>query len=137
MSDERLDRIEQALERIERMSRQATERFDQIDQRFVQVDLRFEGMERSIDRLTQYVLDFRSEAAGRLQVIENRLDILTANVASVELRLAPISKSMFEAGSLATQMVRERMKQNDLGFDLGLRISKLEDMVTGRVKPAA
>jgi|HubBroStandDraft_6_1064221.scaffolds.fasta_scaffold2142100_1 hypothetical protein len=65
------------------------------------VNERFDRIDKSIDRLTQYVIDLREETTSRLQVIDSRLDFLSSTVASIDVRLPALTKATLEAGSLA------------------------------------
>jgi SMC interacting uncharacterized protein involved in chromosome segregation len=65
-------------------------------------DERFDRIDRSIEALTNYVLDLRQEAASRFQTIENRLDILSSTVANIDSRLPALTKAILDFGSLAT-----------------------------------
>jgi vacuolar-type H+-ATPase subunit I/STV1 len=82
-------------------------------------DERFDRIERSIETLTQYVLDFRQETASRFQTIETRLDVLSATVASIDSRFPSLTKAIFDFGALSSQLVREQSRQKE-------RVEKLE-----------
>ena len=94
-------------------------------------DERFDRIDRSIERLTRYVLDFRQEAAERLQVLEGRLEIVAITVANTETRFPPFTKGILDFGITSTNLLREQSKQRDSQSDL--RLAKLEEMVS---KPA-
>jgi len=47
-------------------------------------DERFDRVDGSLERPTQYILDMRQETAARLQAIDNRLDILSSTVSSLD-----------------------------------------------------
>jgi len=101
------------------------------------VNERFDRVDKSIERLTQYVIDLRDETTSRLQVIENRLDFLSLTVASIDSRLPALTKATLETGSLTSQLVREQARQKDSATDLASRVAKLEEKVSRFVDPAA
>lgn len=114
--EERFDRIDASLERL--------------SQRF---DARLDGLSDRLDGLT----DRLQEMISRLTVIENRLDILTATVGNIEARFPTITKAVFDAGALASQLVIEQSKQKASATDLASRVAKLEEAVAKLEKPAA
>ena len=70
-------------------------------------DERFDRVDSAIERLTQYILDFRQETATRLQAIDNRLDVLASTLASLDARQPALTKAILDFGSLAAQLLRE------------------------------
>jgi hypothetical protein len=64
----------------------ADERFDRIDRSIADLTGSVGTLARDVETLTRYVLDFRQEAAGRFQTIENRLDVVAATMASLDSR---------------------------------------------------
>ncbi len=56
-------------------------------------DERFDRVDASIERLTQYILDFRREAATRLQAMDNRFDVLASTLASLDARQPALKRS--------------------------------------------
>ena len=108
-----------------------------VNERFDRLDESIGRLAQSLDRLTQYVLDLREENTSPLQVIENRLDVLSLTVVSIDSRMPALTKAMLETGSLASQLVREQSRQRDSATDLASRVAKLEDKVSRFVDPAA
>jgi hypothetical protein len=84
------------------------ERFDRIDANMERLSERLDASVARIDatlaRLSEYILEFRQETAQRLEVIENRLDVLTATVANMDSRFPPITRAILDFGKLATQL---------------------------------
>jgi hypothetical protein len=114
--DERFDRIDAA---IERLSQRTNERFDS---------------------LTQYVLDFREETMNRLRLIESRLDLQAATLASIDSRdsrLPALTKAVLDSGTVSTQVILEQSRQKTYASDLASRVAKLEETIANLVKPAA
>jgi len=108
-----------------------------VNERFDRVDESIGRLSQSVDRLTQYVIDLREEPSSRLQVIDSRLDFLSSTVASIDVRLPALTKATLEAGSLASQLVREQSRQRDSATDLASRVANLEEKVSKFVDPAA
>jgi hypothetical protein len=88
----------------------ADERFDRIDANIERLSERIEAsvvrlgrLEDNLARLTQYVLDFRGETASRLEIIENRLDVVAANINNIEARFPTITKAILDFGKPTTQ----------------------------------
>ena len=100
-------------------------------------DERLDRIDRSIETLAQYVLDLRQEAASRFQNIDNRLDILSSTVASLDSRLPALTKAILDFGSLSAQLVREQSGQRETATTLLTRVATLEEMVSRLVQPAA
>jgi ABC-type transporter Mla subunit MlaD len=100
-------------------------------------DERFDRLEGAIERLTRYVLDFRQETAARLPTIENRLDVLSSTLASLDARQPALTKAILDFGSLATQLQREQSRLNDTVTDVSTRVAKLEEIVSTLIDPAA
>ena len=98
---------------------------------------RADRVARSIETLTQYVLDFRQETASRFQTIENRLDILSSTVANLESRFPALSKAILDFGTLSSHLMREQSRQKDTTISLAARVEKLEETVSRPVQPAA
>jgi hypothetical protein len=100
-------------------------------------DERFDRIDRSIETLTQYVLDLRQETATRLQTIDNRLDILSSTVANLDSRLPALTKAILDFGSLSAQLVREQSGQKNSASELLARVVKLEETVSKLIEHAA
>jgi ABC-type transporter Mla subunit MlaD len=107
------------------------------EERFDRVDSAIERLCGLHGTLTGYVLDFRQETATRLQTIDNRLDILSSTLASLDSRHPALTKAILDFGSLATQLQREQSRQKDTVTDLSTRVAKLEDVVPKLIDPAA
>ena len=100
-------------------------------------DERFDRVDSAIERLTQYILDFRQETATRLQAIDNRLDVLASTLASRDARQPALTKAILDFGSLAAQLLREQAGLKDAVTDVSTRVAKLEEIVPKLVDPAA
>lgn len=96
-TDERLDEVMSSLKAIEshleRTEKTTAERFAAIDSR--------------LDRIDAYLLQFRSEVISRLDVIDNRLDTLSSVLATIDLRLPPLTKALLDFGSVAARLTRD------------------------------
>jgi hypothetical protein len=80
------------------------ERFDRIGASLARVDVSVAGIDASTERLSQILMEFREDTARRFRVIDNRLSILTATVANVEIRFAELEKAILEFGKIAEQI---------------------------------
>lgn len=100
-------------------------------------DERFDRIDAHMERMSAYIQDFRSEAIDRLAVIENRLDGLSATVANIDARFPALTKLMLDAGSFATQQVKEQARLKASDADLASRVAKLEETVAKLLNPAA
>jgi archaellum component FlaC len=108
----------------------ADERFDRIDDSFQRID-------DSFQRLTRYIMEFREEATQRFQVIDHRLEMLSATVANIDARFPPLTKSLLDFGTLASRLVQEQTREKDLSTDLAERVTKLEQQVAKLLDRAA
>ena len=86
--------------------------------------------DQRFDRIDQYLLELREEVVRRLDVIDHRLEMLSATVANVDSRLPPLTKAMLDTGTLSAQLVREQS-------DLVARVAKLEEKVSKLMDSAA
>jgi len=100
-------------------------------------DERFDRIDDSNERLTRYVLELRDETAHRLDVIDHRLDMISATVASLDSRLPPLTKAILDSGSLAAQLAREQSREKALAADLAARLDRLEEKLSKLIDPAA
>ena len=99
-------------------------------------DERFDRIDHSIETPTKYVLDLRQEAAGRLQNVDNRLDILSSTVANLDSRLPALTKAILDFGSLSSQLAPQQSGQRDSVTALASRVEKLEEIVSRLVDAA-
>jgi DNA repair ATPase RecN len=98
---------------------------------------RIDGLTEQIQYLTSHILDFRTEAIRRFESIEQRLDLMTSAVHSIDVRLPSLNKAISDFGATATQVIREQWKAKDLTTDLADRLTRLEEQVSKLIKPAA
>ena len=110
------------------------ERLDELERR---IDQRFERIEQAIERLTRYTMDFRTETVRQFELVDNRLDMLSATMSNFETRLVPLTKWMLDSGSLASQLKRDQVISKDFTADLAARMSRLEEKVAKVIDPAA
>jgi chromosome segregation ATPase len=115
-TDERFDRLDASMERLQ----QYLAEFKGDVARLSQYMAEFKG---DVARLSQYVAEFKSETTRRFDLVENRMDVLTATVHSIDLRLPPLSKAILDFGTVASRLMR----------DQGL----LKDQVSKLIDPAA
>src|ERR1700691_2865555 len=106
------------------------ERFDRINASIAHIDA-------SIERLTQYVLDFREETARHFEVIDNRLDVLTAIVANIEARYPAFNKAILDFGKLATHLTNDQARNKNGATELASRMAQFEQQVSKLIHPAA
>jgi archaellum component FlaC len=143
-SEERFDRIEARFDRIEELFNRSEERFNRIDERLDRNEARFDRIDANIERLSdtlkalsEFVLDFRQETAQHFEVIDNRLDILTATVVNIEARFPTLIKGVLDFGKLATQITNEQFRNRHTSAELTLRVDRLEEKVSKLINPAA
>jgi chromosome segregation ATPase len=84
----------------------------------------------SLAQLTRYVLDFREETIRHFEVIDNRLDVLSATVANIETRYPALSRAILDFGTIATRLTNEQARQKHTTAELAEKLSKI-------VNPAA
>ena len=84
------------------------------------VDERFDRLDESVSRLSRYVTEMREESTHRFDVIDQRLDILSATVASLDSRFPPLTKAILDFGTLAGRLTREQSRV--VGDDLAARV---------------
>jgi flagellar capping protein FliD len=80
------------------------------DERLDRIELSIENLARSTESLTRYVLDFRTETINRFQMIDTRLDVLSATVASLDSRMAPLTKAILDFGAVANRLQVEQSR---------------------------
>jgi hypothetical protein len=117
------------------------ERFDRIDANIAELKESMAQLARyaqeSIERLTQYVLDFREETARHFEVIDNRLDVLTAIVANIEARYPAFNKAILDFGKLATHLTNDQARNKNASAELASRAGRLEEQISKIINPAA
>jgi len=113
------------------------ERFDRIDANIERLSERLDASIASIERLTQFVLDFRQETAQHFEVIDNRLDVLTATVSNIEARFPTLIKGVLDFGKLATQITNDQFRNRHATAELAARLDRLEEKVSKLIDPAA
>jgi hypothetical protein len=122
----------------------ADERFDRIDGSIGELTRNVADLTRSVavlsrdlDRLTNYVLDFRTEVATRFQLLETRLEVLAATTAGLQSTYPALTKAINDFGAVATRLGNEQSRQREAGADLSTRVTKLEEIVSRLIEPAA
>jgi hypothetical protein len=83
------------------------ERFDRIDANIGRLNDTFR---ESIRQLTQFVLDFRQETIQHLEVIDGRLDVLTATITSIDSRFPPLTKALLDFGKISTHLTNDQAR---------------------------
>ncbi|HEV3202155.1 MAG TPA: hypothetical protein VGZ73_29855, partial [Bryobacteraceae bacterium] len=97
-------------------------------------------LEASVQGLTRYLRDFRSEVLSRFQLIEARLDVPMSIAQKAEAQMSQVStltKVVSELGAVSTQLSAAQWKHTDNTLDLEKRVAKLEEIVSKLVKQAA
>lgn len=110
-----------------------------VDERFERIEARLDQVE---SRLTQYILDFRQEATQRLDIVDRRLDMLTAMMRTIDDRMAPFSKMMLDSSTVMGELMREltvmrEQNRKTADAELQARLSKIEQNVAKLMNPAA
>jgi prefoldin subunit 5 len=120
------------------------ERFDRIDASIarldasvVRIDASSARIEANIGRLTQHILDFREETVRHLEVIDNRLDVLTATVSSIDSRIPALTKALLEFGITTTQLTNDHARNKNATAELASRMDRLDEKVSKIISPAA
>jgi uncharacterized protein YicC (UPF0701 family) len=117
------------------------ERFDRIDANIERLSERLAASSASLDahinHLTQFALDFREETAQRLEIIDNRLDVMAANINNIEARFPTITKAILDFGKHTTQLTNEQARNKVVNADLAARMGSLEEKVSKLIHPAA
>ena len=108
------------------------ERFDRIDanfermfEAFSRLEARQDRLEASLAELKQFTLDFREETARRLEVIDNRLDVLSAYVSNIDARYPAFTKAILEFGKIANQLTLDQAANKHAIAELAQKVSKL------------
>jgi uncharacterized coiled-coil protein SlyX len=135
--DERFDRIDQSFDELKQMIGSLHHKVEALDHRVEALERRAAEQQHSLSGLTKYILDFRLEATTRLQLMGERLDVLTAPMVGIESRFSVLTKGLIDMGAPHTQLAGEQWRLKDTNFDLLARVAKLEEIVSTLVKPAA
>ena len=108
------------------------ERFDRIDANLAELKESIGEITASLGRLTEshanlarYVLDFREETAHRLEVIDNRLDVLGSYVSNIDARYPAFTKAILDFGKVASQLTIEQAANKNAIAELAQKVSKL------------
>jgi chromosome segregation ATPase len=141
-ADERFDRIDANIERLSERIEASIARLDaKIDASIARLDAKIDAsvarLDAKIDHLTQYVLDFREETARRLEIIDNRLDVMAANINNIEARFPTITKAILDFGKHTTQLTNDQAKHKNINAELVARMDSLEEKVSKLIHPAA
>ena len=99
-------------------------------------DERLDRIDANIERLTKFVLDFRDETARRLDLIDNRLNVLATNVNNIELRFPTITAAILDFGKVSTELTNDLFKNRHATAELAARMDRLEEK-TSKLLPAA
>ena len=101
------------------------ERFDRIDANIAELKQSAAAMATNLDRLTQFVLDFRGETVHQLEIMDNRLNMMTASLNNIEARFSPITKAIMDFGKESTHLNVELSHHRSRMDGLEAQISKL------------
>ena len=78
------------------------ERFDRIDANLAELKQSVARLEATtaakIDRLTRTFVDFRVETVHQLEIIDNRLDMMTASLNNIENHFSILTKALKHFG---------------------------------------
>jgi archaellum component FlaC len=141
-ADERFDRIDANIERLSERIEASVARLDaKIEASVARLDAKIESsvarLDANINHLTQYVLDFREETASRLEIIENRLDVMAANLNNIEARFPAVTKAILDFGKHTTQLTNEQARNKNINAVLAARMDSLEEKLSKLIHPAA
>jgi len=82
------------------------------------------------DRLTRYILDFRAEVLERFDSYEPRLQILSGTIQSIESKLLPFTKAVFDAQATVSRGLAQQSEAKEQWriqlADIEARLRKLE-----------
>jgi archaellum component FlaC len=142
--DTRLNGIDIRLDAIDTRLDGMDVRFDAIDTRLDRMDIRFDAiddrliatndkLDTSSARLTDYMLEMRTEVIRRFDALDQRLDFMSTTLLNVQ----PLTKGMLDLGSLMGQLTRAQQHSTDRHFDLETRILRLEDQMSKLINRAA
>jgi hypothetical protein len=98
------------------------ERFDRMDERFDRIDL-------SVERLMNYMLEFRAEVSGRLQSLETQTHLLASSQQSFEAKLPALTRASLEGAEAISSLYRLQMESGGAAFEVAERVRKLEETV--------
>jgi chromosome segregation ATPase len=146
--DTRLDRMDTRLDGIDTRLYRLDTRLDGIDTRLDRMDTRLETiddrliatndrLDASTARLTNFMLEMRTEIIRRLDSIDQRLEFLGSSVLNMESRFPPVTKAIVDFGVLAGQLSRDQMQARERDADLASRVARLEDQMSKLINRAA
>ena len=115
----------------------ADERFDRIDANIERLSDSVGELRDSLKYLTQYVLDFREETARRLDIIDNRLDVMAANINNIDARFPTVTKAILDFGKHTTVLTNDQARHKNANAQLAARMDSLEEKVSRLIHPAA
>jgi len=111
-----------------------------IDEQLDRIDASIKAQGERFDRIDDYLLRFRGEMLQRLEIIDQRLDVMSHTVAGIpalEAKFAPLSQAILDFGSLSSRITRDQWVQKDAAADMVARIEKLEKLVSKLIASAA
>ena len=92
--------LEEKLDQLSAMVQSLAASVAKYEQRFDRIDKSIERLFQADERTSGYLLDFRREVAERFQVLENRLEITSLTLSSIETRFAPLTKRSWISAAL-------------------------------------
>ena len=129
-ADERFDRIDGTLERL-------SDKMGGLSDKLERVSDKLERVSGDLAHLTEYTISFRTEVIAKFEVVDQRLDYLGSTLASLDSRIAPMSRAILESGATSAQLVREQFREKEAAAAMAARISALEEKVAKLMNPAA
>src|SRR5580698_3138029 len=102
-TDERFDRLDASIERLNDSVGEIKSSIAQLRDYSAQLTI-------SVEHVTQYLLDFRQEAIQHLEVIDGRLDVLTATITTIDARFPPFTKGLLDFGKISTQLTNDQAR---------------------------
>ncbi len=106
------------------------------DERFDRIDANIERLAEQVARLTHFVLDFREESARHFEIIDNRLNVIAANINNIEARFPTITTAILDFGKHATQLNNDHVRNRNAIAELVARMDGLQARLT-KLDPAA
>ena len=107
------------------------------EERFDRIDANIERLAESVAHLTQYVLDFREETARHFEMVDNRLDVIAANLSNIDGRFPFVTKAILDFGKVSTQLTNDQARNKNANGELTARMERLEEKVSKLINPAA
>lgn len=101
------------------------------------IDERFDQLDRTLEGIRAYLLEFRTEIIQRLEFIDRRLDVLSTAVTNLDARLPAVTKAVLDSQSMTAEILRSQAAGRQTAADLASRVARLEEQVARLLQSAA